>query len=155
MFVLAALVFVCGFTLRVAWESLDKPALAQNVLNCESFNSQAEAQRELRRNPSESNRLDEVDGADDGIACEVTGYDSPARDERPVVDITVQTPNRPHITVHTPNTPGTGGGGPIPGQDGPRNLLNSGGPENGPVPLMPDGGCPVKYPHERDGLCYR
>jgi hypothetical protein len=30
------------------------------------------------------------------------------------------------------------------------SLLNSGGPMNGPVPLMPDGGCPV----ERDDLCY-
>jgi endonuclease YncB( thermonuclease family) len=35
------------------------------------------------------------------------------------------------------------------------NLFNAGGPENGPVPLMPDGGCPVEYPVERDDLCYR
>ena len=28
--VLAALVFASGFTLRVAWESLDEPALAQS-----------------------------------------------------------------------------------------------------------------------------
>jgi hypothetical protein len=36
-----------------------------------------------------------------------------------------------------------------------RTILNSGGPKNGPVPLMPDGGCPVEYPVERDNLCYR
>jgi hypothetical protein len=36
-----------------------------------------------------------------------------------------------------------------------RNLFDSGGPENGPVPLMPDGGCPVEYPAERDELCYQ
>jgi endonuclease YncB( thermonuclease family) len=35
------------------------------------------------------------------------------------------------------------------------NLFNAGGPENGPVPLMPDGGCPVEYPVERGDLCYR
>lgn len=35
------------------------------------------------------------------------------------------------------------------------NLSNAGGPENGPVPLMPDGGCPVEYPVERGDLCYR
>ena len=35
-----------------------------------------------------------------------------------------------------------------------RNLMNSGGPEYGPVPLMP-GGCPVEYPHQRGDLCYR
>ena len=36
-----------------------------------------------------------------------------------------------------------------------RNLFDSGGPENGPVPLMADGGCPVEYPAERDDLCYQ
>jgi len=38
---------------------------------------------------------------------------------------------------------------------GDRTVLDSGGPENGPVPLMPDGGCPVEYPIQRGGLCYR
>jgi len=36
-----------------------------------------------------------------------------------------------------------------------RNLFDSGGPENGPVPLMPEGGCPVEFPVERAGLCYQ
>src|SRR5215208_1068738 len=27
-----------------------------------------------------------------------------------------------------------------------RNLFDSGGPENGPVPLMPEGGCPAEFP---------
>jgi hypothetical protein len=36
-----------------------------------------------------------------------------------------------------------------------RNLFNSGGPENGPVPLMPDGGCPAEFSVERAGLCYQ
>jgi hypothetical protein len=35
------------------------------------------------------------------------------------------------------------------------NLFDSGGPENGPVPLMPEGGCPVEFPVERGGLCYQ
>jgi hypothetical protein len=35
------------------------------------------------------------------------------------------------------------------------NLFNAGGPENGPVPLMPDGRCPVEYPTPRGDLCYR
>ena len=33
-------------------------------------------------------------------------------------------------------------------------LLKAGGPEKGPVPLMPSGGCPVEYPAERAGACY-
>jgi hypothetical protein len=36
-----------------------------------------------------------------------------------------------------------------------RDLFNSGGPENGPVPLMPDGGCPAEFSVERAGLCYQ
>ena len=34
------------------------------------------------------------------------------------------------------------------------NLLEAGGPTSGPVPLMPDGGCPREFPIMRDGACY-
>jgi len=34
------------------------------------------------------------------------------------------------------------------------NLLEAGGPTSGPVPLMPDGGCPRGFPTKREGLCY-
>src|SRR5918998_4449661 len=30
-----------------------------------------------------------------------------------------------------------------------RDLFNAGGPSTGPVPLMPDGSCPVEYPVEQ------
>ena len=38
--------------------------------------------------------------------------------------------------------------------DGPGNLLDAGGPTSGPLPLMPDGGCPREFPTKRDGACY-
>ena len=34
------------------------------------------------------------------------------------------------------------------------NLLEAGGPTSGPVPLMPDGGCPREFPTMREGACY-
>ena len=34
------------------------------------------------------------------------------------------------------------------------NLLEAGGPTSGPLPLMPDGGCPREFPTLRDGACY-
>ncbi|MBA3473336.1 MAG: hypothetical protein H0T57_08965 [Rubrobacter sp.] len=34
-------------------------------------------------------------------------------------------------------------------------LMNAGGPADGPVPVMPGGGCPAEFPTERDGACYR
>lgn len=33
-------------------------------------------------------------------------------------------------------------------------LFESGGPEDGPAPLMPGGGCPEEFPVEKDGGCY-
>ena len=34
-------------------------------------------------------------------------------------------------------------------------LFESGGPEDGPVPAMPGGGCPEEFPAKRGGVCYR
>jgi hypothetical protein len=34
------------------------------------------------------------------------------------------------------------------------NLLDAGGPTSGPLPLMPNGGCPREFPTMRDGACY-
>lgn len=44
---------------------------------------------------------------------------------------------------------------PKPQQDnGNDDLMNAGGPESGPVPLMPDGSCPAQYPVKKTGACY-
>ena len=56
-------------------------------------------------------------------------------------------PTSPQPTTPRPAPPTT----PL----GDRTVLDSGGPQNGPVPLMSDGGCPVEYPVQRDDLCYR
>src|SRR5215216_1922179 len=139
MVVLVALLLVGGLVVRVVWEpSFDEPAFAQDVLNCDQFNSQADAQAFLRRHPSDPSRLDEDDGQDDGIACEVTDFPDSTRDERPVL---------PGTTTGGTTTGGTTTGG-TPIDHGPGNLFNSGGSPHGPVPLMPDGGCPVEYPIE-------
>ena len=65
---------------------------------------------------------------------------------------TTSQPATPQPTTPQPTTPR-----PAPPTTplGDRTVLDSGGPQNGPVPLMPDGGCPVEYPHERGDLCYR
>ena len=34
-------------------------------------------------------------------------------------------------------------------------LMEAGGAESGPVPMMPGGACPVEYPVENSGACYR
>jgi hypothetical protein len=35
-----------------------------------------------------------------------------------------------------------------------RNLFESGGPTSGPLPLMPNGGCPREFPVQRGKACY-
>jgi micrococcal nuclease len=37
----------------------------------------------------------------------------------------------------------------------PTTTMDAGGPERGPVPPLPGGGCPEEYPVERGGACYR
>ncbi len=34
------------------------------------------------------------------------------------------------------------------------NLLQAGGPDDSPLPLMPNGGCPREYPMKASGACY-
>ena len=173
-----AFVLVAGVVAAVNYEQIlspTKPALAQDEFDCASFNSQAEAQAELRRDPSDPSGLDGPIGtASDGtsgVACEVYPYDDPARDETPVdvsgssppsTTITTPPPTKTPPPASTPRTktprnsnaspPSRASASPTP--QPPRDLFNAGGPSNGPVPLMPDGDCPVEYPDKHNGLCY-
>ena len=51
-------------------------AHAQPDLDCRDFAFQEDAQAELNRDPSDPHRLDEDQGPDDGIACEVLPHRS-------------------------------------------------------------------------------
>jgi hypothetical protein len=86
-----AFVLVAGVVAALNYQQIlnpNKPAFAQDEFDCASFDSQAEAQAELRRDPSDPSGLDGPIGtASDGtsgVACEVYPYDNPARDETPV-----------------------------------------------------------------------
>ena len=181
-------VLLAGVVAALNYEQIlnsSKPALAQDEdprvgLDCDDYASQAEAQAALREDPSDPNVLDEDPGPDDGIACETTQYDDPARDEVPVTEAVGDGASSPPSTTITtppptssppPRTspptsspppkmppPTTGASPPgstaSPNPEPPRDLFNAGGPTNGPVPLMPDGGCPEAFPVKRGGLCY-
>jgi hypothetical protein len=137
MLMFAALVLVSGFVLRLALQDVvdpTTPAEAQSpaegdLYDCKDFVTQPEAQAQYL--PGDPYGLD-ADG--DGQACD----------------------DLPGGTTTGTTTGGTTGGtttGTFGGDNG--DLFKSGGPENGPVPLMPDGSCPVEYPVKRDGLCHR
>src|SRR5215203_47454 len=195
-----AFVLVAGVVAAVNYQQIlnpSNPAFAQDQFDCASFNSQAEAQAELRRDPSDPSGLDgPIGSASDGtagIACEVYPYDDPARDETPVevgggsvsasssasASSRASASSPPSKTIPTPpptrssptktpptktsprksparnstaSPPSSASASPTP--QPPSDLFNSGGPTNGPVPLMPDGGCPEEFPIKHNGLCY-
>src|SRR5215212_12014071 len=101
-----AFVLVAGVVGALTFQQIlnpTKPALAQAHFDCASFGSQAEAQAELRRDPSDPSGLDGPIGTHShgisGVACEVYPYDDPARDETPV-DVGGGSP--PSTTITTP-----------------------------------------------------
>jgi hypothetical protein len=145
------LVFAAGFTARVMYEQTLRPASAQDEdptvgLDCSDFGSQAEAQAELRRDPSDPNVLDEDDGPDDGIACESYPYDDPARDEIAVPE-EIQRPGaqqQPGAQQRPQPNPQRRERDPMP---------RTGGLRGGAVPLGPDGSCPARFPVEHGRIC--
>jgi hypothetical protein len=127
MLVLAALVFASGLTLRVAWEQLAHPT------------TPAQAQEDLDclkdfTYQEEAQQVYHQDPSDPNRLDEDPGPDDGIACE--------ELPQRPG---------GTTTGGPMVDP----THIDAGGPQNGPVPLMPAGGCPVEYPTQRDDLCYR
>jgi hypothetical protein len=154
---IALVVIVAGLGLRWAWE-FTPIAEAQSTLNCDDFNSQADAQANLRSNPSDPNKLD----ADkDGIACQTTRYADSARDEDSVPrDGSTAGPNpppSPRPGTSPPPNPSPGSGRiSSPNSPNPDNrpLMNAGGPTEGPVPLMPAGKCPREFPVQQGAACY-
>lgn len=162
---IAMLIVLAGFGLRAGWEFMPTAA-AQNTRNCDDFSSQAQAQQNLREHPDDPNNLD---ADNDGIACDTTAYPDPARDENPVPRSGGTTSPGPPPGPSEPPPPGPseppppGPSGPPSGDEGPKKpskptppapLLNAGGPEDGPVPLMASGSCPKEYPYQHDKACY-
>jgi hypothetical protein len=144
---LAVLVFVfaLGFTARVVYEQTLRPAQAQDDpragLDCEDYNSQAEAQAALREQPSYPDVLDEDD---DGIACETYPYDDPTTDEIQVPGA-IQQPGAQQRPEREPR--------PDPGRREREPMPESGGLPGGAVPLGPDGSCPEMFPVEHGRVC--
>ena len=175
---LIVLLLFTAISLRATWELMPAAGAQdeEELLFCEDFGSQAEAQQRLREDPADPDELDEEEGEDDGIACETFSYDNPEEDLNPVTAAidepevtsgaqpkTTPSPPPPSTTPRptpppppTPATPRPPTPAPSP-PPGPNlgTLMNAGAPAAGPVPRMPDGGCPKEFPQERSGACYR
>jgi hypothetical protein len=130
------LVLAVGSIARITYEQTTTPALAQEDLyDCQSFGSQESAQAELERNPSDPYGLDPDK---DGQACEDFNYGNGSTASAAATSSPTSTAGAAAVTDQYD-----------------RDLFNAGGPKSGPVPLMPDGSCPVEYPVKSNGACYR
>jgi hypothetical protein len=178
---LAIVVFVTGVGLRFTWDYVPI-AQAQDEADCADYNSQEEAQQDLRNNPRDPFGLDGPPGeafdGEEGVACEA--YEYPAgspRDETPVSlesgaggettgGTTNPPPSPPPPSPSPPSpspapqptpTPQPPVPQPTPEPLPPENegkLMRAGGPEDGPVPTMRDGSCPKEFLVKRDRVCY-
>ena len=153
------LVLLAGLVSRVTYEQLIHPreraAAQSNQYNCASFGSQQSAQAELERDPSDPNDLD---SDSNGRACDDYDY-SASTTNNTINSTTTQSSTSPSSTSPSTTSPSTTSpSSPSPSSkprpQGDRNLLNAGGPTNGPAPLMPDGTCPPEFPTKHKNLCY-
>jgi hypothetical protein len=148
------LVLLAGLVSRVTYEQLvhpREPAAAQsNQYDCASFGSQQAAQAELERDPSDPNDID-PDG--NGRACDDYDYGTSTTNSTSQSSPSPSTasPSSPSPSRPSSSSPSHS---PKPRPQGDRNLLDAGAPTNGPVPLMPGGGCPSEFPAKHNNLCY-
>jgi hypothetical protein len=157
--VMVGLVLVAGFVLRGTYEQIiypSKPAVAQaDQYDCASFGSQESAQVELDSDPSDPNNLDS-DG--NGRACDTYPYGTSGS-----VAASTPAPSTPAPSSAPPGKPSASASPSSNASASPKpkppqksgNLFASGGPTNGAVPLMADGGCPAEFPAKRNGLCHK
>jgi hypothetical protein len=157
--VMVGLVLVASFVLRGTYEQItypSKPAVAQaDQYDCPSFGSQESAQVELDSDPSDPNNLDS-DG--NGRACDDYPYGTSGSVAASSVSPSTPAPSSPSTSKPSANASPSSNASASPKPKPPqksRNLFASGGPTNGPVPLMADGGCPVEFPVKHDGLCHK
>ena len=157
--VMVGLVLVAGFVLRATYEQLvypSKSAVAQaDQYDCASFGSQESAQATLDSDPSDPSNLDS-DG--NGIACDNYPYGTSGSVAASSVSSSIASPSSAASSSASPGKPSrnrvSGKASAPPRPQKTHKLFESGGPTNGPVPLMADGGCPAEFPVKHNGLCH-
>ena len=89
-----------------------------------------------------------------GFALRAAWESPPTVEAQQITTLTPTTSTAsPAPTTTTSTTPATAS--PSPSSPSPSDrMLESGGPADGPVPLMPGGGCPSEYPVQKDGACF-
>jgi hypothetical protein len=162
-FAAMVLVVTIGYEARIVYEQTLRPAFAQDDprvgLDCEDYNSQADAQAALKQDPSDPNVLDEDN---DGVACEIYPYPlGTPSDETPVPvngsgSDGSASPAPSSSSASPAPSPGSAPPQPTPNPSGHRReppTPRTGGLRGGALPARPDGSCPAKYPVKYQHIC--
>jgi hypothetical protein len=91
-----------------------------------------------------------------GFALRVSWESPSAVKAQETTTYTTSTATASPTTTTASPSPTTTTASPSPSTPSPSDrMLKSGGPADGPVPLMPDGKCPSEYPVRKHGACVR
>ena len=165
MALVVVLLLACVLAARVSWSVMSEHEEAplgtdvawaaqgdEDLFDYSDFASQDDAQQQLL--DGDPYGLDE-DG--DGIACNEDGVElklaaQETHEEEQYSDDGTTTDDDGEDSRTTTTISGDSSSrSTISGDSG--TLLEAGGPESGPAPPMPDGGCPEEYPIEEEGGC--
>jgi hypothetical protein len=131
---IAALVLACGLSFLVACKELAPPTTPAQAQQEATTVQEATTQQPTTPQPTTVQEATTTPPL-------TTPTTQPTTPEPP------SPPTTPPTTTTTPPTTTT--------TPPPTTTMEAGGPERGPVPLMPGGGCPEEYPVERGSACYR
>ncbi len=162
-----ALLVVCVMAARLAWAVAydgDEGAPAaigvavaaqadEDLFDCSDFESQEDAQEQLL--DGDPYVLDE-DG--DGTACNEVGVELAVQQTEASPDSGDEehqyADDDQYADEYQYGSLASSGSTDSNGTTTSGTLLEAGGPQTGPVPTMPGGGCPDEFPTEKDGACY-
>lgn len=130
----------------------------EDLFDCSDFDSQEAAQEQLL--DGDPYALDE-DG--DGIACNEVGVELAAQqtdaaqysgDEGYQYSGDDQNSDQSSSDEYQYGSLAASDSTDSSGDTSSGTLLEAGGPQSGPVPIMPGGGCPDEFPVQKEGACY-
>ena len=150
--VAVALVLTGAFGLRLGWELLEAPTDPASISTAPVYSETV--------SPAVESAQSDGTGGGGGTDLDCDDFAS-QQEAQAALDADPSDPNNidqdgnglPCEDANLPDDSSTS-------QDGPQNsgqqddLLSSGGPALGPIPMMPGGRCPEEYPVERNGACY-
>lgn len=136
------LILACGFTARVAWAYLDVTSSPDEIRAAQAASNSKVSHQTSSDSGSDIN----VTAADSSATNETTSTFSAQQDQ--------SSSGSQQSTAASSQYSDPSNASEQQYSSGSQNLMSAGGSESGPVPLLPDGGCPPDFPVNLIDGCY-